>query len=120
MEIKLMSLACVQLTRLFGLFERVEPVELEGRGEWGLLIRGRGFTRLLGQEILNATNLIRPVGWSAPRPYTFRSRHSAANHARNIGLLASRLHGECANRSTETGRAGSAVSGAFAHFEKGN
>ena len=52
MDARLISLPCVQLARLVGLVRRVEPVELEDSREWGLLIRGRGFTRLLEQRRL--------------------------------------------------------------------
>ena len=44
MEARLISLALAQLARLLGMVRRVEPVELKDSGEWGLLIRGRGFT----------------------------------------------------------------------------
>ena len=87
MEARLISLPLVQLARLMGLIRRIEPVELEVSREWGLLIRGRGFTRLLEQEMLHAPNLIRPVGWSTPRPITFRSREAAETYGRHIGLL---------------------------------
>ena len=52
MEARLISLPLVQLARLLGLVRRVEPVELKDSREWGLLIRGQGFTRLLEQELL--------------------------------------------------------------------
>lgn len=87
MEARLISLALAQLARQLGMVRRVEPVELKDSGEWGLLIRGRGFTRLLEQELLHAPNLIRPVGWSTPRPITFRGREAAETYARHIGLL---------------------------------
>ena len=87
MEARLISLALAQLARLLGMVRRVEPVELKDSGEWVLLIRGRGFTRLLEQELLHAPNLIRPVGWSTPRPITFRGREAAETYARHIGLL---------------------------------
>ena len=87
MEARLISLPLVQLARLVGLVRRIEPVELEDTREWGLLIRGRGFTRLLEQALLPAPNLIRPVGWSTPRPITFRGKEAAATYARHLGLL---------------------------------
>ncbi|WP_211369387.1 hypothetical protein [Pseudoxanthomonas kalamensis] len=87
MEARLISLPLVQVARLLGLVRSVEPVELQDNREWGLLIRGRGFTRLLEQELLYAPNLIRPVGWSTPRPITFRGRKAAATYAQHIGLL---------------------------------
>lgn len=87
MEARLISLPLVQLARLVGLVRRIEPVELEDTKEWGLLIRGRGFTRLLELELLHAPNLIRPVSWSTPRPFTFRGREAAVAYARHLGLL---------------------------------
>lgn len=87
MEARLISLPLVQLARLAGLVRRIEPVELEGSMEWGLLIRGRGFIRLLEQELLHAPNLIRPVGWSTPRPITFRGKQAAVTYAQHLGLL---------------------------------
>lgn len=87
MQARLISLTLVQLARLLGLVRRIEPVELDDSREWGLLIRGQGFTRLLEQELLHAPNLIRPVGWSTPRPITFRGKEAAVTYARHIGLL---------------------------------
>lgn len=87
MEVRLISLPTVQLARLAGLVRRVEPVELEDNKEWGLLVRGRGFTRLLEQELLHAPNLIRPAGWSIPRPVTFRDKQAAVAYAKHVGLL---------------------------------
>lgn len=87
MQARLISLTLVQLARLLGLVRRIEPVELDDSREWGLLIRGQGFTRLLEQELLHAPNLIRPVGWSTPRPITFRGKVAAVTYARHIGLL---------------------------------
>ncbi|KRG46053.1 hypothetical protein ARC20_06540 [Stenotrophomonas panacihumi] len=87
MEARLISLPLVQLARLLGLVRSIEPVELQDSRDWGLLIRGRGFTRLLEQELLHAPNLIRPVGWSTPRPITFRGRQAAVTYAQRLGLL---------------------------------
>lgn len=87
MEVRLISLSCVQLARLVGLVRRIEPVELQDSKEWGLLVRGRGFTRLLEQELLHAPNLIRPVGWSTPRPMAFRGKQAAVTYAQHLGLL---------------------------------
>ena len=87
MEARLISLPLAQLARLLGQVRSIEPVELQDDRQWGLLIRGRGFTRLLEQELLHAPNLIRPVGWSTPRSITFRSREAAMTYARHLGLL---------------------------------
>ena len=87
MKARLISLPLAQLARLTGLVKRIEPVELEESTEWGLLIHGRGFTRLLKQDVLHAPNLIRPVGWSTPRPVTFRGKEAAVAYAQHLGLL---------------------------------
>ena len=86
MQVRLISHPFAQLARLVGLVRRVEPARLEGGKEWGLLIRGRGFNRLLDQELLDAPGLLRPAGWATPRPITFRSKKAAVRYAQGIGL----------------------------------
>lgn len=70
MAYKLMSLANVQLARLLGLVRALEVVKLEGKGRpaWGVLVRGRGFDRLIQDDILIAPTLIRPLSAYTPRP----------------------------------------------------
>ncbi len=87
MEVRLMSHSCVQLARLVGLVRRVELAQLENDKEWGLLIRGRGFDRLLEKELLDVPGLLRPTGWATPRPVTFCSRKAAERYAQHLGLL---------------------------------
>ena len=87
MKVKLISVPVAQLARLLGLVRAVEPAKLEHCGKWALLVRGRGFTRLLEQEILYAPNLIRPAGWSTPRPMTFFGKKAAVAYGRHLGLL---------------------------------
>lgn len=87
MKARLIGLPLVQLARLLGLVRSIKPVELPGSGRWALLICGRGFTRLLKEKIRHESNLIRPVGWSTPRPITFRSKQTAATYAQHVGLL---------------------------------
>lgn len=86
MQVRLISHPFAQLARLVGLVRRVEPTRLEGGREWGLLIHGRGFNRLLDQELLDAPGLLRPAGWATPRPVTFRSKEAAAHYAQRLGL----------------------------------
>lgn len=52
MKYGLISLLPVQVARLFRLVHNVEPVLLDEqpRKSWVLLIRGRGFTRILRDE----------------------------------------------------------------------
>lgn len=88
MTLKCISLFCFQVLRALGLIRGVKPHLLsEGSpARWGLLVRGRGFERLLEDEILIAPNLIRPDGWNLPRPREYCSRLSAEHAARNLGL----------------------------------
>ena len=87
MQVKLLDLTCAQLARLLGLVRAVEPVALEGEKDWALLIRGRGFTRLLKQDVLVAPNLMRPASWALPRPKSFSGRRAAVAYAQSVGLL---------------------------------
>ena len=87
MQARLISQPCAQLAKLVGLVRSVEPAQLEDGKTWGLLLRGRGFNRLLEQELLDAPGLLRPTGWSMPRPIVFRSRQAAAHYAKRVGLL---------------------------------
>lgn len=91
MQYKLISLLPLQLARIVGLVRTIEPVELADElKQWVLLIRGRGFTRLLRDEALVAPNLLRPIGWDAPKPITFRRRDDAEAYGRHMGLLPQR------------------------------
>lgn len=93
MQYKLISLLPLQLARIMGLVRRIEPVQLaDDPKQWVLLICGRGFTRLLRDEPLVAPNLLRPIGWDAPKPLTFRRRDDAEAYGRNMGLLPQRTH----------------------------
>jgi hypothetical protein len=89
MQYKLISLMPLQLARVLGLVRTIEPAMLEeGRvATWGLVERGRGFTRLLRDEPLAAPNMIRPTGWNLPRPMRFPSQRLAVNYAQSMGLL---------------------------------
>lgn len=87
MEVRLISLTSVQLARLVGLVKSIEPAQFEDSREWGLLIRGRGFTRLVQREVLYVPGLIRPIGWATPRPIMFRSKQAAVAYAQRHELL---------------------------------
>lgn len=87
MQLRLISHLVAQLARLLGLVKRVRPVQM-GRGKkWGVLVEGRGFTRLLEQELLDAPGLHRPHSWASPRPVAFGSRRAAEHYARAVGLI---------------------------------
>lgn len=83
---KLMSLSTLQIARLVRLVRGVEVVRLPGAGRpsWGVLIHGRGFNRLLQDDILIAPTLIRPMSAYVPRPRAFFT----AAHAEQFVALA--------------------------------
>ena len=87
MRVRLISHPIAQLARLFGLVKRVRPSRVRCGKEWGVLVEGRGFTRLLDRELLDAPELLRPTAWATPRPITFRSEKAAARYAQTIGLM---------------------------------
>lgn len=85
---KLMSLATIQIARLLGLVRGIEVLKLDGteRPSWGVLIRGRGFERVLQDDILIAPTLIRPLSAYTPRPRAFFSAGHAKKFIRSMGL----------------------------------
>lgn len=89
MKYGLISLLPLQLARLPGLVRSIEPAELATvtSRPWVLLIKGRGFTRILRDEPLASPHLLRPSNWNAPRPMCFGSRHFAEAYGQHIGLL---------------------------------
>lgn len=94
MQYGLISLFPLQITRLFGLVRVIEPVQVfDGRASsWLLVVRGRGFTKVLRDEPLPASSLIRPDGWNTPRPLQFPSEQVAMAYARSMGLLPQRTN----------------------------
>ena len=94
MKYGLISLLPLQLARLFRLVHSVEPVLLDEspRKSWVLLVRGRGFTRILRDEPLASPHLLRPSNWNAPRPMCFDSRSLAEAYGQHVGLLPRRKH----------------------------
>jgi hypothetical protein len=101
MAYKLISLELLHLARLVGLVRRVEPVELAHTRvpSWGLLVRGRGFDRLLKYEPVPMPGLSRPLGCDAPRPHRFTSKATAINFAAHVGVIPRRQRWD-----TEAGR----------------
>lgn len=90
MKYPLIATSTAQLAKTFGLVRSVEAVQLEATkpAAWTLLVRGRGFTRLLRHSPMPpSANLIRPAGWDSPRPMDFRSPRAAEAHAESIGLM---------------------------------
>lgn len=89
MKYGLISLLPVQLARLFRLVHSVESVLLDEspRKSWVLLVRGRGFTRILRDEQVLSPHLLRPIDPSVPRPMRFPTKRGAKGHARSVGLL---------------------------------
>lgn len=90
MKYGLISLFPVQIARLLGLVHTVEVVRLDGtpRPMWALLLRGRGFTRILRDEPLMSPNLLRTVDPTVPRPMQFLTYRAAAAYAQSLGLMA--------------------------------
>lgn len=91
MTYKLMSLPTIQAARLLGLVRRVEAVRLEtaDRPSWVVRVDGRGFRRLLRDDILIAPTLIRPSSAYRPRPRVFFSLGSARQFIADMGLESS-------------------------------
>ena len=89
MKYGLISLLPVQAARLLRLVRSVEPVLLDesSRKSWVLLVRGRGFTRILRDEQVLSPYLLRPVDPNLSRPMRFPSRQGAVSHARSVGLI---------------------------------
>lgn len=90
MKYPLISVTTAQLAKAFRLVKSVETVQLRGAKPpaWALLVRGRGFTRIVRHTPLPpSATLIRPPGWDRPRPADFRSPRAAEAHAQSIGLM---------------------------------
>lgn len=89
MRYGLISLLPLQIARTLGLVRAIEPARLEESRTpcWVLLVRGRGFTRILRDEPLASPNLIRPSSWNLPRPIRFPSQQVAVTYAQSMGLL---------------------------------
>ena len=86
-DLKLIRSGTVSLARMLGLVRRVRPVRMKpDRKQWGLLVEGRGFTRLLRKDVLPASpQLLRPMGWDAPRPEMFGSEAIARRYVEHMG-----------------------------------
>lgn len=86
MEARLIAPSTVELAKLVGLVKAIDPVQVNHGKGWGLLVRGRGFTRLVEREILYSPNFIWPVERPAPTPLTFSNKAEALAYARRSGL----------------------------------
>lgn len=88
MTAKLIERRTADLAQLVRLVKTIRPVQIEGPGScWGLLVEGRGFTRLLAKELPEDSPTVwRPRGWGTPRPQLFRSRAEATRYLENAGL----------------------------------
>lgn len=89
MKYGLISLLPVQIARLFRLVRSVEVVQLDGpsRWSWVVLVRGRGFTRILRDEPLMSPSLLRTIDPTVPRPMRFLARGAAVGYAQSVGLM---------------------------------
>lgn len=106
MEVGLISLSTVQIARMLGLVRAVEVVRLDEqpRPAWTLLVRGRGFTRILRDEPLISPNLLRTVDPTIPRPMEFLTHPDAVAYARSIGLIAKRTTWHVSKEPTDVAR----------------
>lgn len=88
MQYRLISMLPLQVLRVLGLVRAVEPVQLQGARtkEWALIIRGRGFTRLLRDEDVMPSQF-GGVGWMLPRPMRFPAHSTALRYAQGMGLV---------------------------------
>lgn len=69
------------------------PAQLQGArtNEWVLIIRGRGFTRLLRDEDVMPTQF-GGTDWMLPRPMRFLARSAALRYAQGMGLVPAQTH----------------------------
>lgn len=88
MNVKLIESSTVHMAKLFGLVKAVRPVQVQGSNRcWGLLVEGRGFSRLLAKHLAEEAPLVwRPLGWDRPRPELFRFRAQAVDYLQRVGL----------------------------------
>ena len=88
MKVGLIGSTTVSLAKVVGLVRKIKPVRLAcGQSkQWALLVEGRGFARLLRQDVLPPSpDLIRPAGWDTPRPETFHSKPHAERYVAGMG-----------------------------------
>lgn len=85
MNNKLISLMSVQLLRVVRLVRAIEAIQI-AKGRWGLVVHGRGFTRLLADDPLAAPNLIRPAADYLPQVRAFDSEFAALSTAGSLGF----------------------------------
>lgn len=88
MSYRLMCLPTIRLLRLIGLVRVVEPVEAAGdaRWRWAVLVRGRGFQRLVEDDLLEAPALHRPRSALERRAKRFPSHAAAKRFLRSVAL----------------------------------
>ena len=63
------------------------PTDESPRKSWVLLVRGRGFTRILRDEPLVSPSLLRTADPHLPRPMCFPSSRGAVGYAQSVGLI---------------------------------
>lgn len=87
MTCRVMFLPNAQLARLLGLVRAIKVVKFEraGRPGWGVLVRGRGFDRLIQDDILFGPTLIWPLCAYIPRPRSFHSPYHAQRFIESMG-----------------------------------
>lgn len=93
MQYRLISMLPLQLLRMLGLVRAVEPVQLQGArtNEWVLIIRGRGFIRILRDEDV-VPSQFGGADWMLPRPKRFLVRSAALRYAQGMGLVPAKTY----------------------------
>lgn len=101
MSYQLISLLPLQIARMLLLVRSIEVTRVKNHGprQWAILIRGRGFTKILRDEPLLGRTLIRTDGWIRPKPILFPSVLAAKSFGESRGLFAKALLSHADGRS---------------------
>lgn len=87
MPYKLVPLLPLQIVRMLRLDPTVEPAPLDDGKHWGLLVRERGSTTFLREDLIAGPDLMRPAGYHLSRSREYYSEASAVLAAQSLGLL---------------------------------
>lgn len=94
MHCKLIGLSTLHFAHLFGLVRSIELARVDDgrRRPWVLLVRGRGFNRILQDAARVPVDPLRQGGWWPPRPARFPTAAAARDFAMHRRLWPSRTH----------------------------
>ena len=82
------DLCGLQAARALRLVRAIQPARTDA-GDWGILVRGRGFTRWLRQDPLPGFFLYRGHCPTKRAPWRFSNRELALRMAQTLGLVSS-------------------------------